>query len=340
MKTLVTGAAGFIGSHVVRELLARGREVRALVKPGEDTRNLDGLDVERVGGDVCEPESIRQALQGCGRLFHLAAIYAIWLKDRRAMYDVNVVGSQNVLLAALRADLERVVYTSSIAALGVKGGGQPADEATPFNQVGRGNDYIFSKWLSQELALSFAREDLPLTVVNPAFPFGARDRGPTPTGRIILDLIKGKMPGYFDAGLNMVDVEDVARGHLLAEEQGKVGECYLLANRNMTMKEFIDLVGEVLAPEGIKLKKLHKIPIKVAIALGYLLEWRSDHITHKRPVISGQTLRYGNQHLYYDNAKARRELGLTFTPVEDSIRRAYHWFVENGYLRSSAASRA
>lgn len=327
-KTLVTGGAGFIGSHVVRRLLNQGREVRCFVMHGENTKNIDALSVEKVQGDVTDPDSVRAAMKGCDRVYHLAAIYALWLPNRRKMYDVNVTGSQNVLWAAYKAGVEKVVYTSSIAAIGVEDGESPANEHTPFNQIDKANDYVFSKYLSDQDAKVFAREGLPLTIVNPGFPFGARDIAPTPTGQILLDIVNGKTPGYFDAGFNIVDVEDVARGHILAEEKGKVGESYCLTNRNLKMKEFLDLVMEVT---GVKIK-LRKIPINVAIGLGYALEYRSDTVTHQRPVISGKALRYARQYLFYDNTKARTELGLEFTPIEDSIRRAVEWFRENGYI--------
>jgi dihydroflavonol-4-reductase len=331
-KTLVTGAAGFIGSHVVLELLKQNREVRALVLRGENTKNLDGLDIETFEGDVCDPDSMRRAMEGCNRLFHLAAIYALWLPNRRKMYDVNVTGSQNVLWAAYKASVERVVYTSSVAALGVEPGEQLANENTEFNQITKANDYIFSKYLSDRDAKVFAREGLPLTIVNPAFPFGARDIVPTPTGQILLDLVNGKTPGYFDAGFSIVDVEDVARGHILAEEKGKVGESYLMANKNLTFKEFFELVMRVT---GVQVK-LRKIPVSVAIGLGYLLEYWSNRWSHRPPLLSAKALRYARQYLYFDNGKARNELGLEFTPVESSIRRAVEWFRENGYITKAA----
>ncbi len=331
-KTLVTGGAGFIGSHVVRELLKQGREVRVLAMKGENTKNIDGLDVEKVEGDVLDADSVKKALKGCNRLFHLAAIYALWLPNRRKMYDVNVTGSQNILWAAYKQGVERVVYTSSIAALGVSGDGKPTTEETEFNQIDKANDYVFSKYLSDQDARVFAREGLPLTIVNPAFPFGARDIAPTPTGQILLDIVNGKTPGWFEAGFNVVDVEDVARGHVLAEEKGRVGERYIMANQNVTMKEFLELVTKVT---GMNLK-LRKIPINVAIALGYFMEYRSDTVTHQRPVISGKALRYAKQYLHYDNSKARKELGMEFTPIEESISRAVEWFKENGYIKNKA----
>lgn len=324
----MTGAAGFIGSHVVRELLAAGREVRAALRPGEDDRSLVGLDVERVAADVRDPDAVRAAVAGCDRVFHLAAVYALWLPDRRLMYDVNVTGTQNVLWAALRADVERVVYTSSIAAVGVPSGDTPADEATEFDQVGRTNDYVLSKWLAEEAAKGFAGNGLPLVIVNPAFPFGARDRAPTPTGQILIDVLTGRLPGVFDAGFNAVDVEDVARGHLLAEARGRVGERYLLADRNVTMREFVELVGRVA---GVKVRT-RRIPLRLATAVGDLLDWRADRWTRRPPRLSGAALRYAGQSLYYDNRKAREELDLSFTPIEESIRKAVEWFRAEGYV--------
>lgn len=327
-KTLVTGAAGFIGSHVVRLLLEQGRDVKAFVFRGEDTRSLDGLEVERVEGDVRDRDSIERALTGCDRLYHLAAIYALWLPDRRVMFDVNVTGTQNMLWAATKAGLERVIYTSSIAAVGVLPGNAAANEQTEFNMTGKCNDYIFSKWLSHVVADGFARQGLPLTIVQPAFPFGARDRGPTPTGQILVDLLNKKLPGYFDAGFNVVDVNDVAEGHVLAEEKGRVGESYLLANENIAFKEFLELTGRVTDTKV----KLRKLPKRALIKLGYLLESRADRIK-KKPLVTGSALEYGAHNLYYDNTKARTELGLEFTPIEDSIRRSVAWFRENGYVK-------
>ena len=326
MKTLVTGAAGFIGSHVVRELLARGREVRAMVRPGEDVRNLEGLELERVEGDVTDPAAVERAVQGCARVFHLAAIYALWLPEPRRMFDVNVTGTQNLLHACQRAGVERVVYTSSIAALGLLPD-RPSDEETEFNQVRQANDYVLSKWLSEEVARGFARQGLPVVIVNPAFPFGARDVGPTPTGKILLDVVKGKFPGYFEAGFNVVDVEDVARGHVLAEEKGQPGRRYLLSGTNMSMKEFMQLAARLA---GVRVK-LRRIPISLAVWYGDWLDRRADKV-QRPPLLSGRSLRYASQNLYYDNARTRAELGLGITPIETSIQRALEWFRRNGQL--------
>ncbi|MBU2490266.1 MAG: SDR family NAD(P)-dependent oxidoreductase, partial [Proteobacteria bacterium] len=225
-KALVTGAAGFIGSHVARLLLEEGTEVRALIRPGESFTNLAGLEVERVEGDILDPAAVDRAMEGVDVLFHLAAVYATWLPDWSVLWEVNLQGSRNVLWSAIRMGVGKVVYTSSIAAVGVLPGKALADETTPFNQYALGSPYVLSKYLSQQEALGFAKNGLDLVVVNPAFPFGAGDIGPTPTGRIILDFLMGKAPVIFHGGANIVDVEDVARGHVLAAKKGRSGEIY------------------------------------------------------------------------------------------------------------------
>ncbi|HDP25208.1 MAG TPA: SDR family NAD(P)-dependent oxidoreductase, partial [Deltaproteobacteria bacterium] len=219
-KALVTGAAGFIGSHVVRELLGEGVWVRAMIRPGESTRNLDGLDVEQVSGDVLDPDAVASALTGVDTVFHLAAIFSIWMKDWRRIYEVNLQGTRNVLWAALKSGVERVVFTSSIAALGVNPSRELSSEDTPFNQYTLGNHYVLTKYLSQQEALGFANNGLDLVVVNPCFPFGPNDSVPTPTGQVIVDILKGISRASFNGGLNIVDVRDVARGHVLAALRG------------------------------------------------------------------------------------------------------------------------
>ncbi|MEW6776015.1 MAG: SDR family oxidoreductase [Bdellovibrionota bacterium] len=328
-KTLVTGAAGFIGSHVVRELLKEGRTVRAMVLPGENTKNLQALDVEIVEGDLQNPDSLKNIVKGCSRIFHLAAIYAIWLPRREKMFEVNCIGSMNLLWEAYRQEVEKVVYTSSIAAVGIQPSTVLSKETDRFNQVKAGNDYVTSKWLSEEEAKTFVRQGLDIFFCNPGFPFGARDIAPTPTGQILLDIVNGKNRFYFDAGFSAVDVEDVARGHVLAEKHGKPGERYILSNQNLTFKEFIDLVAKV---SGVS-HKARKLPLQFAAPLGDWMERRADR-TGKRPLLTGSGIRYANNYLYFDNTKATQELGLGFTPIEKSIERAITWFVENGYVKN------
>jgi len=325
-KTLVTGAAGFIGSHVTRLLLDAGRDVRALIFPGEEVSNLDGLEIERLEGDIRDRAAMDRAMEGCDRVFHLAAIYAIWLPEPTQMWDVNVHGSRVVCDAALAAGIERMVYTSSIAAVGTLPGEQEADETVPFNGWGIANDYVFSKYVGELEARDAVRRGLPATIVNPAFPFGWGDLRPTPTGGIVLAIMKGQFPGWYEAGFNIVDVEDVAIGHLLAEEKGGVGERYILGNENLHSREFMQMVGEVC---GRKVPD-RKLPLPILKALGTLLETVSDRVTHKRPFMTRKAIEYAAQHLYYDTSKARTELGYEPRPVRDSIVRAAEWFRHRG----------
>jgi dihydroflavonol-4-reductase len=326
--TLVTGASGFIGSAVVRKLLGRGRRVRCYVEPGAKLDNLAGLDVEIVTGDVNDRDAIAGALDGCDALYHLAAIYAIWLPDPALMYRVNVEGTKTVLWAAYKARLRRVVYTSSIAAVGRGENGRPVDETHPFSRADwdEGNGYIRSKWLSEKDALRFAGEGLPLVVVNPAFPFGERDIAPTPTGGFVIAALKKQVPGYVDSGFCAIDVEDVAEGHVLAEEKGRVGERYILGNHNVSLQQFYEVVGRVA---GVKIPK-RKIPIAVAEGMGWMMEKVAD-VRKKRPLATFKATRYAAHTHFFDNAKARRELGLPVTPLEVTIDKSVRWFRTHGY---------
>jgi dihydroflavonol-4-reductase len=326
-KALVTGAAGFIGSNLVRVLMEEGISVRAMILPGEDVRNLEGLDVERVEGNVLDPPSVDAALKGCDTLFHLAAIFSIWARDRSIFYKVNLQGSRNVLWAARRAELEKIVYTSSIAGLGIRPGKELSDETVPFNQYGQG-DYIITKHLSQEEALTFARDGgLPLVVVNPCFPYGEGDVAPTPTGKIILDTANGMQIMSFNAGLNIVDVKDVARGHLLAAKHGEIGEMYILGNQNVTVLELLEMVAEVA---GLDIRFI-KVPVPVARIAGLGFKMFAD-ITGVPPITTQDEVDYSKQYLFFDISKAREKLGYEPGPVRDSLERAVAWFRREGYI--------
>jgi dihydroflavonol-4-reductase len=327
-KVLVTGAAGFIGSHVVRELLAENKEVRCLIRPGENTRNLKGLDVEKVQGDILKASAVEKALAGVDTVFHLAAIFSIWMKDWSRIYEVNIQGSRNVLWSCLRKDVEKVVFTSSIAAIGIEPGEALSNEDTPFNQYTLGSHYVLTKYLSQQEALGFAKNGLQVVVVNPCFPFGPMDTAPTPTGQIIVDILKGVNRAFFNGGINVIDVRDVARGHVLAAKKGKAGRLYILGNRNIAMEEFLRLVGRVAGFDGRMLLKM-PVPLMKAGTAG--LKWLSDNVTRKPPLSTPSEIAYASQYLYFDNARAVRELGLTFSPVEDSLKDSIEWFRENGY---------
>lgn len=327
-KVLVTGAAGFIGSHVVRELLDENVEVRCLIRPGEDVSNLEGLDVEMMKGDVLDVAAVWKAVQDVDTVFHLAAIYSIWMKDWSRIYEVNIQGSRNMLWACLRAGVGRVVYTSSIAAVGITPGEALSNEQTLFNQYTLGNHYVLTKYLSQQEALSFAANGLDLVVVNPCFPFGPNDIMPTPTGQAIVDILKGLNRTYFKGGINIVDVRDVARGHVLAAKKGKTGNLYILGNHNISIEDFMKLVCR---EAGFEDRMLFKFPAPMLKAGALGLKWFSDHVTNKPPMSTPPEIEYTSQCLYFDNTKARKELGLKFIPVENSIRDSIEWFREHGY---------
>ena len=328
MKTLVTGASGFIGSAVVRKLLARGREVRVLLEHGANTRNLDGLDVDIVDGDIRDRAAVRHAIAGVGAVFHLAAMYRLWLPRPRVMYQINVEGTRNILFAAMDAQVERIVHTSSIATLGLPAPGELADEHTQFNYWQSANDYMRSKWLSERTALGFAAEGLPVIIVNPAFPFGERDAEPTPTGRFIVEFLAGRLFGYTGGGFNAVDVDDVAEGHILAAEHGRIGERYVLGNHNVTFAEFFHLVAEVSGMPAVR----RELPDWLVRKLAWGAERYAQYF-QKEPRITVDAVDYALRRLWVDTGKARRELGLPRTPLRQTIEKAVGWFQANGYGR-------
>lgn len=328
MLAAVSGATGFIGSAVVRKLLADGRPVRALVEPGASTENLDALprgDVERMTVDVCDLEGMRRALAGAEAYFHLAAVYRVWTPDPRAIYRVNVEGTTSSLLAAQAASVKRVVYTSSIAAVGLRDDGRPSDETVEFNLWSIANEYLLTKMLGERVALRFAGV-LPVVVVNPAFPFGPGDIAPTPTGKIILSILRGEVPGTGAGGFCAVDVDDVAAAHVAAETRGRVGERYILGNHNVTFTAFCELVARL---GGVAPPRLH-IPGWVGRGLAAGMELWSDHVSHTEPRATVKSLAYLQRNVWFDSTKARTELGLAATPLEDSVRRAITWFRERG----------
>lgn len=329
MLAAVSGATGFIGSAVIRKLLAQGRPVRALVEPSAPTGNLDDLPaaVERVPVDVCDFDGMRRALDGCATYHHLAAIYKLWMPDPRAIYRVNVEGTTTSLLAAQAAGVGRVVYTSSIAAVGLRADGRPSDETVEFNLWDIANEYLLTKMMSERIALRFAAT-LPVTVVNPAFPFGPGDVAPTPTGKIILAILRGQVPGVGPGGFCAVDVDDVAAAHVAAETRGRVGERYVLGNHNVTFAEFCALVAQI---GGVKAPKLY-IPGWVGRSVAMGMEAWADHVSHEEPRATAKSVAYLQRNVWFDNTKARTELELPQTPLADSIRRAVAWFRDHGMV--------
>lgn len=330
MKILVTGGTGFIGAAVVRLLLDDGLPVRCLVRKESDFNNpgnLDGLDVEYAHGDVTDMDSVRRALDGCDRVIHLAAIYAIWMKDPNRMYRVNVNGTHKVLTACREAGVQKVVHVSSTAALGAHGK-VPANEDAEFNMASVGDHYFISKFQSEQLALDFAAKGLPVTIVNPSVPLGPRDIKPTPSGAIIINVLKGKLPGYIDGGLNLIDVGDCARGIVNALSRGAVGRKYVLGNRNVSMKEFFDLIVKVA---GRGRSPRIKFPVFMAVQSGYAEELVA-RFTGKPPVNTAAWVRVGSHYSWWDSSRAVRELGLPQTPLEKSIAQAIEWFRGKAYL--------
>ncbi|WP_101760524.1 SDR family oxidoreductase [Oceanicoccus sp. KOV_DT_Chl] len=329
MKVLITGATGFIGNHVTRMCLEQGDDVRVMVMPGEDRSPLNGMDVEIVEGNLLNPESLSHCVEGVEGLYHLAAVYAIWTKDPHLHYKVNVEGAQAILKAAMTAGVKKVVYTSSIAALGMAKNGELITEETPFN-VWDGNEYVYSKFMSHQMVKGLVGEGLPAVLVCPGLPFGPGDRMPTPTGGLIIAILKGEMKYYFPGGICAVDVRDVARGHLLAMEKGRVGESYMLANKdgNLTQRDLARLVGRIAGVADVATKELSPTMMRV---VGRLMDaWSA--VTGKAPKTTYKSSVYAMNEIFVDPSKAINELGLPQTPLETAITDATQWFRENGYV--------
>jgi dihydroflavonol-4-reductase len=324
MKTLVTGATGFIGANIVRELLKDGREVRVLVRAGSDTTNLAGLDVEFCQGDLLDSLSLKKSLKGCDVLYHAAADYRLWTRTPEEMYRINVDGTVAILGAALLQGLSRVVYTSSVGTLGNPGDGIPGTETTPVTLNEMVGHYKQSKFLAERRAESFVEKGLPLVIVNPSTPVGPFDIKPTPSGKIIVDFLNRRMPAYLETGLNIIPVEDCARGHILAEQKGRIGEKYILGNCNLTLCEIFKLLDEITGLSAPKVR-LPYLPILLA---AYLNEGIS-RITGREPLIPLAGVQMAAKLMYFDSTKAINELGLPRTSVKEALARAVNWFRAN-----------
>ncbi len=330
MTTLVTGASGFIGSAVARRLLEAGHRVRILVRRSSDLRNIAELPVETAIGDLTDAASLAQALSRCTALFHVAADYRLWAPDPNALYRTNVTGTENIMRAALAAGVERIVYTSSVATLGLTADGKPADEDTPVSPADMIGHYKRSKFFAEEAIRRMVRdENLPAVIVNPSTPVGPRDIKPTPTGQMIREAAMGRMPAYVDTGLNLVHVDDVATGHLLAFEHGTIGERYILGGRNMSLKEIFEEIGRITGRPAPRLRLPHNLVLPVA----YLLEAWVRVTRNGEPRITVDGVRLAKKYMYYSTAKAERELGYRARPVEQGLVDAVHWFQQNGFLR-------
>jgi dihydroflavonol-4-reductase len=329
-ETLVTGATGFVGRAVVQALLAQDRKVRVLARHPQH-RSLQGLAVEVARGDLTDPGSLKQALRGCSRLFHVAADYRLWVPDPQTMYATNVEGTRVLLQAALEAGLERVVYTSTVGTLGNPGDGTPGAEETPVSLTDMVGHYKKSKFLAEKVALEYAGRGLPLVVVNPSTPVGPWDVRPTPTGQMIVDFLQGKLPAFLDSGLNLVHVQDVAQGHLLAEAQGRVGEKYILGHQNMTLAEIFSRLAHC---SGIRAPRW-RLPYYPILGLAYLNEFWSTWITRRPPKIPLSAVKMAKKYMYFDSEKALLELGFPQTPVDQALQEAVDWFRSQGYVKEN-----
>ncbi len=328
MPTLVTGANGFVGSAVVRVLLRAGEEVRVLVRPGSDLSNLEGLKVETVLGDMRAPGSLRAALKGCRRLYHVAALYSLWLQKPDEIYVSNVTGTRNLMEAALEMGVERVVHTSTVGAVGLPKEGGTGSEETPISLQEIVGHYKRSKFLGEQEVRDLVPKGLPAVIVNPSTPVGARDVKPTPTGQMIVDFLKGRMWAYLETGLNLIDVEDVAEGHLLAAEKGRIGERYILGHRNLFLREIFEMLGRISGRRAPALK----IPYGLALPLAYLSTGISNRITHRSPRVPLEGVRMAKRPMFFDSTKAVRELGLPQRSVEGALEQSVVWFREHGYV--------
>jgi len=335
MTTLVTGATGFLGSHVARQLVARGeKNVRVLARPSSDLRALAGLAVERAMGDLRDPASLDRALAGVERVYHVAADYRLWARDPREIYESNVTGTRNLLAAARRAGVARMVYTSTVATIAVPSATSLPDERTEARLSDMIGAYKRSKFLAEQEVLKAAREGLPVVIVNPTTPVGPGDWKPTPTGKIVVDFLNGRMPAYVDTGLNFVAVEDAAAGHILAAERGQIGERYLLGAENLSLRELLAGLAQVSGQPAPRFR----VPLALAFAAA-CAETFVARIAGREPKIPIDGVRIARHSMFVDCSKAVRDLGFAPSPVAAALGRAVRWYEDNGYVAESHAER-
>ena len=327
MRALVTGATGFVGAAVVRALLAQGWQVRALVRGGSDRRNIAMLAVEQAVGDLTDTSSLERALQGCDAAFHVAADYRLWAPQPEALYRTNVDGTGNLLDAARRAGVRRIVYTSSVATVGLPADGRPGTEDTPVSLADMIGHYKRSKFLAEQRTREAAERGVPVVIVNPSTPIGPGDVKPTPTGQIVLDAARGRTPAYVDTGLNIVHVDDVAAGHLLAFHRGRIGERYILGGEDMTLRHILTLIAGLAGrrPPRIRLPHGAVLPIAHVAELYARLTGRPTRVT-----VEG--VRMARKRMFFSSDKAVRELGYRWRPPAEAFEDALRWFREQGYL--------
>jgi dihydroflavonol-4-reductase len=328
MKAFITGATGFVGSHVAHALAEQGADLRLLVRAGSRTDNIADLKAETAFGDLREPDSLKKAMSGCEFVFHVAADYRLWVRDPDQMYRSNVEGTRAIIRAAQECGVRRVIYTSSVATMGFSTDGRLADETSPVTQADMIGHYKRSKFMAEQIALEAGREGKNVVVVNPTTPIGERDIKPTPTGGIIVDFLKRKFPAYVDTGLNLADAKEVARGHLLAMEKAVPGERYILGGENLTLKQILD---KLAALTGLPSPTM-KVPHVVALGYAALDQFFVGTILRKEPRATIDAVKMGRKKMFASSAKAERDLGYKIVPVENALRRAIDWFQAHGYV--------
>jgi dihydroflavonol-4-reductase len=328
-RVLVTGASGFIGSAVTRALIEDGHEVVALLEHTADMRNLEGLRVERVTGDLRDPVAVRAAMDGCRAAFHVAALYRFWARRPSDFYDINVAGTRHVLDAARTSGVERLVFTSTVGTLGLDRDTAPADELSYPDVSHLFGSYKRSKYVAEHEVLRAAAEGLPVSIVLPTFPLGRRDRVPTPSGRVVLDFLNGRMPAYVDTVLNVVHVDDVARGHILALERGAVGRSYILGGANLSLRE---VLADLSAMTGLP-QPTWRVPPSLTLGAAWISDTVEGRLLRRHPSIPLEAARMSTTRMAFDDSRARSELGYQSRPPVEAIEASARWFFENGYVR-------
>jgi dihydroflavonol-4-reductase len=327
MLAFVTGATGFVGSHVARALADQGADLRLLVRASSSTKNIAELKGDLVTGDLRDPASLEKAISGCDTVFHVAADYRLWVRDPEEMYRANVEGTRAILEAARKSGVRRVVYTSSVATMGFTSDGKPANEDSPVSIGNMIGPYKRSKFMAEQVAIEAANSGMDVVIVNPTTPVGDRDIKPTPTGRIVVDFLKKKFPAYVDTGLNLVDVTECAGGHIAALEKGRRGERYILGGENLTLKQILDKLAAITGLPSPSVR----VPYVLALATGVVDEIVTGRIRGREPRATIDAVRMGRKKMFVSSAKAERELGWKVVSVNGALRRATDWFRANGY---------
>ncbi len=326
-RCLVTGATGFVGAHVARKLLQRGDAVTAFVRPTSNMKLLEGLPIKIITGDLREPHTLVDALRDIDVLYHVAADYRLWARDPMDIYRSNVDGTSNILEAAMRQGVCKVVYTGTVGCLGLTRDGSPASETTPVNRSELVGAYKKSKYDAEQVALDYASRGLAVVIANPSTPVGPGDIKPTPTGKIIVDFLRGRMPAYVDTGLNLISVEDVAEGHLLAAEKGRVGEKYILGNENLTLREILEMLAKITGRKAPTIRIPHWVALTAAA-----VDTVTSYVRRAEPAIPLDAVLMSRKRMFFTAEKAVRELGLPQSPVADALARAVEWFRKSGLI--------